>query len=336
MAILVTGATGYIGSHTVVELLKNKYEVIAIDNFSNSSPTVLERINNISECEMNFYKGDVRDKDFLAGVFEKESIDGVIHFAAHKSVGESVREPLKYYHDNLLGLFNLCELMKVYEIKGLVYSSSATVYGEHNKPPFLEESPLNATNPYGETKVMIERILNDLSVSDPTWKIIALRYFNPVGAHPSGMIGEDPHGVPNNLMPYISQVAVGKREIVHVFGDQYDTTDGTGVRDYVHVQDLAIGHIKALEYLQGHKGFEAFNLGTNRGYSVLEVISAFERATGLEVPYQIDDARPGDVAISYADCTKAKEKLAWTSTKTIEEMCYDAWRWQVKNPEGYV
>jgi len=331
--ILVTGGAGFIGSHTCIELLDAGYELVIVDNFSNSKKEVLDRIRKITGKDFFFYEVDLLNKEHLECVFENHSIEAVIHFAGLKAVGESVAKPLKYFKTNLQSTIYLCELMQKYNVKKLVFSSSATVYGTPEKVPILEDFPLQVTNPYGRTKLMIEDILRDLHISDPNWSISILRYFNPIGAHESGMIGEDPAGIPNNLMPYITKVAVGELPQLQVFGNIYPTKDGTGVRDYIHVVDLAKGHVKALENLK--KDVSIYNLGTGIGYSVLEVIHAFETVTGMNIPYQIIDPRPGDAAICYADATKAKKELGWTANKNIQEMCKDAWKWQSKNPEGY-
>lgn len=336
MAILVTGGTGFIGSHTTVELINAGYDVISVDDFSNSKPLVLDRIEEITGKRPTFYELNILDKEALNEVFEKESIEAVIHFAAFKAVGESVAEPLKYYHNNLGGLISVLEVMKAHNVKNIVFSSSATVYGMDNPSPLKEDLPTSATNPYGYTKVMNEQILQDVVTSDDEWAVMLLRYFNPIGAHPSGLIGEDPQGVPNNIMPYITQVAVGKREQLSVFGNDYDTPDGTGVRDYIHVVDLAKGHVAAIAHALKHNGVEKINLGTGHGYSVLDLVHNFEEATGVEVPYEIADRRPGDVATCYADATYAKELLGWETEFGIEEMCRDAWNWQEKNPNGFV
>lgn len=333
--VLVTGGAGYIGSHTVVELLDQDYSVIIVDNFSNSKPEVLNRIREITGKDFLFYKVDLLDKDALEEVFKKHRIDAVIHFAGLKAVGESVSIPIKYYHNNLTGTLNLCSLMEKYQAKRMVFSSSATVYGLNNKAPFTEDMPLSATNPYGWTKFMIEQILRDIYVADNSWSTILLRYFNPIGAHESGRIGEDPNGIPNNLMPYITQVAVGKREHLHVFGNDYDTHDGTGVRDYIHVVDLAKGHIKALEKVLTSTGVDAINLGTGVGYSVLDVVKSFEKANGLKIPYKITGRRPGDIGTCFADPGKALKVLGWKAEKSLEDMCRDSWNWQKNNPEGY-
>lgn len=335
MAILVTGGAGYIGSHTCVELLNAGHEIIVVDNFSNSKPESLTRVKEITGKEVLYYDIDLLDRDGLDEIFSKNTIEAVIHFAGLKAVGESVSIPLHYYHNNITGTLVLCEVMKKHNVKKLVFSSSATVYGMPERVPISEDFPLSATNPYGRTKLMIEEILRDLFVADHDWSIALLRYFNPIGAHESGRIGEDPNGIPNNLMPFITQVAVGKLEQLQVFGNDYPTVDGTGVRDYIHVVDLAIGHLKALEKIMSVSGVEAYNLGTGTGYSVLQIVSAFEKASGVEIPHKIVDRRPGDVAICYADPSKAKQELGWTAERGIEEMCRDSWRWQKNNPEGY-
>ena len=335
MTVLVTGGAGYIGSHTVIELLNSGNQVIIVDNFYNSQPEVLKRIKELSGKDFKFYEVDVLNKEDLTKVFEENKIDSVIHFAGYKAVGESVEKPLEYYHNNLTSTFILCEVMKKFGVKNLVFSSSATVYGLNNISPLKEELPLSTTNPYGTTKLMIEQILNDLWNSDKEWSIALLRYFNPIGAHESGRIGENPNGIPNNLMPYITQVAVGKREKLSVFGSDYDTVDGTGVRDYIHVLDLARGHIKALEKHSKINKIEAYNLGAGKGYSVLQLVEAFEKANGVKIPYAISERRAGDVATCYADSSKAKEQLGWEAEKTIEDMCKDSWNWQSKNPNGY-
>ncbi|HEY5586949.1 MAG TPA: UDP-glucose 4-epimerase GalE [Ruminiclostridium sp.] len=336
MAVLVTGGAGYIGSHTCVELLESGYEVIVVDNLCNSKEIALERVKKITGKDIKFYQINVLDKDELEKVFLNEEIDSVIHFAGLKAVGESVAIPLKYYHNNLTGTFILCELMQKYGVKDLVFSSSATVYGDPASVPTLENFPLSATNPYGKTKLMIEDILRDLFVADKTWNIAILRYFNPVGAHISGTIGEDPNGIPNNLIPYIAQVAVGKLKQLSVYGDDYDTVDGTGVRDYIHVVDLAKGHIKALEKLaKDHIGAREYNLGTGKGFSVLQMIEAFAKASGKEIPYKIVNRRPGDIAACYGNIDRAKNELGWEAEKGLADMCADSWRWQSANPEGY-
>lgn len=333
--ILLTGGAGYIGSHTAVELLSAGHEVVIADNFSNSKPEVLKRIKEIAQREFVFYEVDLLDEAALETVFAAHSFDAVIHFAGLKAVGESVNIPLKYYKNNIMSTLNLCEAMGRHQLKKLVFSSSATVYGLHNVSPLMEEMPLSATNPYGQTKLMIEQMLTDLQVSDPEWGIVFLRYFNPIGAHHSGKIGEDPNGIPNNLMPYLTQVASGKRETLNIFGNDYDTIDGTGVRDYIHVVDLALGHVQAVEAVLKTKGIEAINLGTGQGYSVLEVVKSFEKATGVSVPYQMTARRAGDIATCYADASKAKKVLGWQATRSLEDMCRSSWNWQKNNPDGY-
>ena len=335
MAVLVTGGAGYIGSHTVVELLNANYEVIIVDNYSNSKPEVLNRIKTITGKDFTFYEADLLDKEALEEIFEKETIDSVIHFAGYKAVGESVAKPVEYYHNNITGTLILLEVMKKYGVKNIVFSSSATVYGMNNPSPLTEDLPTSATNPYGYTKVMIEQILRDVHVSDEEWNIALLRYFNPIGAHESGLIGEDPSGIPNNLMPYITQVAVGKLPELSIFGNDYDTEDGTGVRDYIHVVDLALGHLKALESFSEYKGVGTYNLGTGIGYSVLDLVKNFQRANDIVIPHKIVDRRPGDVATCYSDATRAKEILGWTAEKDLEDMCRDSWKWQSNNPKGY-
>lgn len=335
MAILVTGGAGYIGSHTVVELLNEDYEVVIVDDFSNSHPTVLERIKELTGKTFSFYELNLLDKEALKNVFAENDIEAVVHFAGFKAVGESVAEPLKYYHNNITGTLILLEVMRDFEVKKIVFSSSATVYGMDNEAPFTENMPTSATNPYGKTKVFIEHILSDLAVSDDEWSAVILRYFNPIGAHESGRIGEDPNDIPNNLMPYITQVAVGKLNQLSVFGDDYETHDGTGVRDYIHVVDLAQGHLSALDYTFKNTGVEAVNLGTGEGYSVLDVVHAFENANTIGIPYEIVERRPGDIAIGYADPTKAKEVLGWESNYSLEDMCRTSWNWQKNNPNGY-
>ncbi|WP_419955629.1 UDP-glucose 4-epimerase GalE [Neobacillus niacini] len=335
MAILVTGGSGYIGSHTCVELLNAGYEIIVVDNFSNSKPESLTRVKEITGKDFKFYEVDILDQEGLEKVFSENHIEAVIHFAGLKAVGESVSIPLHYYHNNITGTLILCEVMNKYGVKKLVFSSSATVYGLPEQVPISEDFPLSATNPYGRTKLMIEEILGDLFISDESWSIALLRYFNPIGAHESGRIGENPNGIPNNLMPYITQVAVGKLKELQVFGNDFPTIDGTGVRDYIHVVDLSKGHLKALEKVLQTTGVEPYNLGTGKGYSVLELVSAFESASGRKIPYKIVDRRPGDVAVSYANPQKAKLELNWTAEKGVKEMCEDSWRWQKSNPEGY-
>ncbi|HFI0335750.1 TPA: UDP-glucose 4-epimerase GalE [Streptococcus suis] len=335
MSILVTGGAGYIGSHTVVELLKLGKEVVIVDNLSNSSILVLDRIEEITGKRPTFYELDVADKEALRSVFEKESIEATIHFAGYKAVGESVEKPVMYYENNIMSTLALVEVMAEFGVKKIVFSSSATVYGLNNPSPLVENMPTSATNPYGYTKVMLEQILRDLEVSDKEWSVALLRYFNPIGAHESGLIGEDPAGIPNNLMPFIAQVAVGKRAELSVFGNDYDTVDGTGVRDYIHVVDLALGHIKALEKISDTTGVYTYNLGSGQGTSVLELVQAFEKVNGVPVPYKIVDRRPGDVATCYANADKALAELNWKTEKTIEDMCRDTWNWQSKNPNGY-
>ena len=335
MSILVTGGAGYIGSHTVVELIKLGKEVVIVDNLSNSSILVLDRIEEITGKRPTFYELDVADKAALRSVFEKESIEAAIHFAGYKAVGESVEKPVMYYENNIMSTLALVEVMGEFGVKKIVFSSSATVYGLNNPSPLVENMPTSATNPYGYTKVMLEQILRDLEVSDKEWSVALLRYFNPIGAHESGLIGEDPAGIPNNLMPFIAQVAVGKRAELSVFGNDYDTVDGTGVRDYIHVVDLALGHIKALEKISDTTGVYTYNLGSGQGTSVLELVQAFEKVNGVPVPYKIVDRRPGDVATCYANADKALAELNWKTEKTIEDMCRDTWNWQSKNPNGY-
>ncbi len=334
MNVLVTGGTGYIGSHTVVELLQAGYQVVIVDNLSNSKVQVLERIEEICGRAPIFYQVDLRDEVGLRGVFEAHAFEAVLHFAGLKAVGESVEFPLRYYHNNLTGTLVLLQTMQAFQVKRLVFSSSCTVYGANQEMPLREDFPIAPLSPYGHTKAMIEQMLRDLIVAEPDWQVTLLRYFNPVGAHPSGLIGEDPNGIPNNLFPYITQVAVGRLPYLRVFGNDYPTPDGTGVRDYIHVVDLAIGHLRALEKLT-QPGLYIYNLGTGRGYSVLEVVQAFEKATGKSIPYRIVERRPGDVPIAYADPTLAQLELGWRAERGIEEMCVDAWRWQTKNPLGY-
>jgi len=335
MAILVTGGAGYIGSHTVVELLTKDYEVVIVDDFSNADPAVLDRIEELTGKSFTFYELNILDKESLSKVFEKHEIEAVIHFAGFKAVGESVAEPLAYYQNNMTGTLILLEVMQEFKVKKIIFSSSATVYGMDNEAPFTEEMPTSATNPYGKTKVFIEHILRDLAVADAAWSIVILRYFNPIGAHESGRIGEDPNDKPNNLMPYITQVAVGKLDNLSIFGADYDTHDGTGIRDYIHVVDLAQGHLSALEYTFENTTVEAVNLGTGEGYSVLDVVQAFQNANSLTIPYEIVERRPGDIAIGYADPTKAKTLFGWESKYTLEDMCRTSWNWQKKNPNGY-
>ena len=336
MSVLVTGGAGFIGSHTCVELLEAGFDVVVCDNLSNASEEALKRVEKITGKSVKFYKTDIRDRAGLDAIFEKENIESVIHFAGLKAVGESVEKPLMYYDNNIHGTLVLCEAMKKAGCKSIVFSSSATVYGDPHTVPIKEDFPLHATNPYGRTKLMIEEILQDLCVSDPEWKVILLRYFNPIGAHESGMIGEDPKGIPNNLVPYVAQVAIGKHEFVRVFGNDYNTPDGTGVRDYIHVVDLAKGHVCALRKIEASDpGVLIYNLGTGNGYSVLDVVKAYGKACGKELPYKILDRRPGDIATCYADPAKAKAELGWEAQFGIERMCADSWRWQSTNPEGY-
>ncbi len=335
MSILVTGGAGYIGSHTSIELIKAGFDVVIVDDFSNSSPEVLNRIAKITGVQVPFYAGSVLDKDFLNKVFSQNDIQSVIHFAAFKAVGESVEKPLEYYKNNISGTIALLEVMTAHQVKDIVFSSSATVYGMNNPVPFTEEMPTSATNPYGYTKVMLEQILNDVAYADPEWSVTNLRYFNPIGAHESGLIGEAPNGIPNNLMPYITQVAVGKLPELSVFGDDYDTPDGTGVRDYIHVVDLAKGHVLAVNYNQAHKGSKVFNLGTGIGYSVLDLVKTFSRENGVEIPYAIRPRRAGDIASCYANAEKAATELGWTAEKNLADMVRDSWKWQKTNPNGY-
>ena len=325
MKVLVTGGAGYIGSHTCVELLNAGHEVVIIDNFVNSKPEALDSIRKITGKDFAFVEADLRDRAAVKALFDAHPVDAVIHFAGLKAVGESVQKPLEYYDNNLGGFFVLAEEMRDHGVKKFVFSSSATVYGMNNPVPFREEMPTSATNPYGYTKVMIEQMLRDIAVADPEWSIVMLRYFNPIGAHPSGLIGEDPNGIPNNLLPYVAQVAAGKLKELTVFGDDYDTPDGTGVRDYIHVVDLALGHLAALNYADSHTGAEAINLGTGHGTSVLEIVRAFEKASGREVPYRIAARRAGDIATCYADTSKAAKLLGWRAERNIDDMCRDGW-----------
>ena len=335
MSILVTGGAGYIGSHTCIEMQNAGYDVVVIDNLDNSNSESLKRVEKITGKAVKFYKEDVRDKEALRKIFTENKIEAVIHFAGLKAVGESVREPIMYYDNNLISTIALLEVMNEFGVKKIVFSSSATVYGVATEMPLVEGMPLGAINPYGRTKYFIEEILRDLYVADKEWSIALLRYFNPIGAHKSGLIGEDPKGIPNNLMPYISQVAVGKLEKLHVFGNDHNTVDGTGVRDYIHVVDLAIGHVKAIDWALDNLGCEAFNLGTGNGTSVLQLRDAFVKVTGVDVPYVIDPRRPGDPDEVYANAEKAKNVLGWTAKYGVEEMCEDTWRWQSGNPKGY-
>jgi UDP-glucose 4-epimerase len=335
MQVLVTGGAGYIGSHTVLELLNAGHDVCVVDNLSNSSEESLRRVAELTGKAVDFRNVDILDKASLTDVVKGAGFDSVIHFAALKAVGESVAQPLRYYQNNITGTLVLCEVMQEQGVKSIVFSSSATVYGDPHTVPITEDFPLQATNPYGRTKLMMEYILTDLHVADPSFSVALLRYFNPIGSHESGRIGEDPAGIPNNLLPFVAQVAVGRREKVSVFGDDYPTPDGTGVRDYIHVVDLAIGHLKALEKLEASPGVLTCNLGTGRGYSVLEVIKAFEKASGKPVPYKLVARRPGDIAECYADPAYALEQLGWKADRGLDDMCRDAWNWQSQNPNGY-
>lgn len=336
MAILVTGGAGFIGSHTCVELLETGYEVVVVDNLYNASRKSMDRIEQITGKKPTFYEADILDREALNKIFEKEQIDSVIHFAGLKAVGESVAKPIEYYYNNIAGTLVLCDVMRKHNVKNIVFSSSATVYGDPAFIPITEECPKGKiTNPYGQTKGMLEQVLEDIHVSDPEWNVILLRYFNPIGAHKSGLIGEDPKGIPNNLVPYVAQVAIGKLECLGVFGDDYDTPDGTGVRDYIHVVDLAKGHVAAIKKLEEKKGVLIYNLGTGKGYSVLDVVHAFEKACGKKIPYAVKPRRPGDIATCYADPAKAKAELGWEAENGIEEMCADSWKWQSMNPNGY-
>lgn len=334
--VLLTGGAGYIGSHTAVELLDSGYEVIIYDNLCNSSEVSIDRIKTITGKDLTFYEADILDTDFLKEVLVKEKIDVVIHFAALKAVGESVRKPLEYYHNNLTGTLSLLKAMEETEVKKIIFSSSATVYGDPESTPITEDFPKGVcTNPYGWSKSFMEQIMTDLNTADPDFKVVLLRYFNPIGAHKSGLIGEDPKGIPNNLLPYIAQVAVGKLDYLHVYGNDYETDDGTGIRDYIHVVDLAKGHVLAVEKIDQLKGVEIINLATGNGYSVLDVVKAFEKASGVKIPYKIEARRPGDIDKSYADASYAKKVLGWVAENGIEEMCEDTWRWQKNNPNGY-
>ena len=336
MRILVTGGAGYIGSHTCVELLENGYEVVGVDNLYNASEKSLDRIRQITGKELTFYQADIQDASAMHGIFDKEAVDCVIHFAGLKAVGESVAKPLEYYQNNIAGTLVLCDEMRKHGVKNIIFSSSATVYGDPAFIPITEECPKGTpTNPYGWTKHMIEQILTDFHTADSEWNVILLRYFNPIGAHKSGLIGEDPKGIPNNLLPYVSQVAIGKLSCLGVFGNDYDTHDGTGVRDYIHVVDLARGHVKAIDKLKENPGVKIYNLGTGKGYSVLDVVKAFEKACGHEIAYEIKPRRAGDIATCYSDATLAKKELGWTAEYGIDEMCSDSWRWQSMNPNGY-
>ena len=338
MNVLVTGGAGYIGSHTCLELLKAGHQVTVVDNLSNSSEESLQRVSTLTGKQITFFKLDLLDADELNSVFENDNFDAVIHFAALKAVGESVAKPLEYYQNNITGTVNLCQVMMRHGVKNFVFSSSATVYGIPKSLPLTEESPTpihEVTNPYGRTKLMLEFVLRDWNTANPDTNIALLRYFNPVGAHESGQIGEDPNGIPNNLVPYVSQVAVGKLEQLGVFGGDYETPDGTGIRDYIHVVDLAVGHVLSLEKLAQNPGVVTYNLGTGNGYSVLEVVDAFEKASGKQIPYKVVDRRPGDIAACFADPSLARVELGWEATRGIQEMCTDGWRWQSQNPNGY-
>ena len=337
MAILVTGGAGFIGSHTCVELLNAGYEIVVVDNYYNASPKALERVKELTGKEFKSYNCDVRDSEGMDKIFKENKIDAVIHFAGLKAVGESCQKPIEYYDNNIGGTLKLCDVMRNNGCKNIVFSSSATVYGMNNASPLKETMKTGGTtNPYGTTKYMIEIILEDIYKSDNEWNVTLLRYFNPIGAHESGRIGENPNGIPNNLMPYITQVAIGKRPYLSVYGDDYDTPDGTGVRDYIHVVDLADGHVKAVKnILEGNKGVQIFNLGTGKGYSVLDIVKAFSKAYGKELPYKIAPRRPGDLAVCYSDPTMAKEVLGWEAKRGIDDMCRDSWNWQSKNPNGY-
>ncbi|MBE5996950.1 MAG: UDP-glucose 4-epimerase GalE [Lachnospiraceae bacterium] len=334
--ILVTGGAGFIGSHTVVELIQAGYEPVIVDNLANSSEKVIDRIETITGTKPRLVVADLLDREALENIFASDQFDAVIHFAGLKAVGESVQKPLEYYHNNITGTLILCDVMRNHGCKNIVFSSSATVYGDPAFIPITEECPLGqTTNPYGTTKAMIERILSDIQKADPEWNVILLRYFHPIGAHESGLIGEDPKGIPNNLVPYVAKVAVGQLEKVHVFGNDYDTPDGTGVRDYIHVVDLAKGHLAALAAMEKLQGVNVFNLGTGTGYSVLDIIKAYSKACGKDLPYVIDPRRPGDIATCYSDPAKAKEVLGWTAELTLDDMCASSWKWQSLNPEGY-
>lgn len=336
MAILVTGGAGYIGSHTVVELQNAGYDVVVVDNLSNSSEESLKRVEKITGKKVPFYKADILDADALNAIFEKEDIDSCIHFAGLKAVGESVQKPWEYYNNNITGTLVLVDVMRKHGVKNIIFSSSATIYGDPAFIPITEACPKGiCTNPYGWTKSMLEQVLSDIQKADPEWNVVILRYFNPIGAHISGTIGENPNGIPNNLMPYVTQVAVGKLKELGVFGNDYDTHDGTGVRDYIHVVDLAKGHVKALKKIEEKAGLNIYNLGTGNGYSVLDIVKNFEEASGVKIPYVIKPRRAGDIATCYADAAKAKEELGWVAERGIKEMCEDSWRWQSNNPNGY-
>ena len=336
MRILVTGGAGYIGSHTCVELLKEGYDVTIVDNLYNASEKAVERVERITGKKVTFYKEDICSRTAMEQIFEREAVDAVIHFAGYKAVGESVAKPVEYYQNNLVGTLTLCDVMRKHGVKNIIFSSSATVYGDPAEIPITENCPKGTcTNPYGWTKWMLEQVLTDIQTADPEWNVILLRYFNPIGAHKSGLIGEDPKGIPNNLLPYVAQVAIGNLKCLGVFGNDYDTPDGTGVRDYIHVVDLARGHVKAVQKLAAREGVSIYNLGTGKGYSVLDVVHAFEKACGHEIPYEIKPRRAGDIAACYCDPRKAREELGWEAAYGIEEMCEDSWRWQTQNPDGY-
>ena len=336
MRILVTGGAGYIGSHTCVELLKEGYDVTIVDNLYNASEKAVERVERITGKKVTFYKEDICSRTAMEQIFEREAVDAVIHFAGYKAVGESVAKPVEYYQNNLVGTLTLCDVMRKHGVKNIIFSSSATVYGDPAEIPITENCPKGTcTNPYGWTKWMLEQVLTDIQTADPEWNVILLRYFNPIGAHKSGLIGEDPKGIPNNLLPYVAQVAIGKLKCLGVFGNDYDTPDGPGVRDYIHGVDLARGHVKAVQKLAAREGVSIYNLGTGKGYSVLDVVHAFEKACGHEIPYEIKPRRAGDIAACYCDPRKAREELGWEAAYGIEEMCEDSWRWQTQNPDGY-
>ena len=335
MKLLITGGAGYIGSHTVLELLEQDHDIVVMDNLSNASLEALKRVEKITGKSVTFYEVDLRDKKGMDAIFTKEKIEGVIHFAGLKAVGESVEKPLMYYENNVSGTVNLLQVMAQHNVKNIIFSSSATVYGDPHRVPIKEDFPLSTTNPYGASKLMIEGILKDLYHADQDWNIVILRYFNPIGAHDSGMIGEDPAGIPNNLVPYVTQVAVGKLDKLSVFGDDYNTPDGSGVRDYIHVVDLALGHVASLKKLEKGSGLNIYNLGTGVGYSVLDVVKAFNKVVGKEIPYEIKERRPGDIAECYADADLAYQDLGWKAQFDLNRMCEDSWRWQSKNPRGY-
>ena len=336
MSILVAGGAGYIGSHTCVELLEAGYDVVVVDNLYNASREAVRRVEKITGKTVTFYEADILDREALGKIFDAHEIEAVIHFAGYKAVGESVQKPIEYYHNNMTGTLVLCDVMRAHGVKNIVFSSSATVYGDPAQIPITENCPKGQpTNPYGWTKSMLEQVLTDIHTADPQWNVILLRYFNPIGAHKSGLIGEDPKGIPNNLLPYVAQVAVGRRECLGVFGNDYDTPDGTGVRDYIHVVDLAAGHVKAIDKLRERPGVAVYNLGTGNGYSVLQVVAAFEQACGHRIPYEIKPRREGDIATCYCDPQKARAELGWEARYGIAEMCADTWRWQSQNPDGY-